>query len=134
MADSLSLLPSDKITLQNACHRMRVLIKSCPDADVEAMRVPFNTLGALEQIALNAPENSGRLRTLQLELRHALAEFSAIVGVASSAVRIQAALHEIIDIVQKPRGIIAGEQRAMRPSAEMSIRFALDFPVRRRTI
>lgn len=133
MADSSSLLPSDKITLQSACQRMRLLIKACPDADMEAMRVLFNALGALEQIALNAPENSGRLRTLQFELRDALAEFSATTGATSSIMQIQAALRDIVDILHRPRGVISGEQQAMRPT-DMSVRFAIDFPVRRRAL
>lgn len=133
MADSLSLLPSDKIALQNACRRMRLLMKSCTDADVEAMRGPFNALGALEQIALHAPENSGRLRTLQLELRESLAEFSEGVGSTSVGMQMQTTLREIMEILHKPRGVIAGEQQAMRPT-DMSARFALDFPVRRRAI
>ncbi|HET9097659.1 MAG TPA: hypothetical protein VFN37_13445 [Candidatus Baltobacteraceae bacterium] len=112
---------------------MRLLIKSCSDADVEAMRGPFNALGALEQIALHAPENSGRLRTLQLELRESLAQFSASAGATSIGMQIQATLHDIVDLLHKPRGIIAGEQQAMRPT-DVSARFAMDFPVRRRAI
>lgn len=97
------------------------------------MRGPFNALGALEQIALHAPENSGRLRTLQLELRESLAEFSAGAGATSAGMHIQTTLRDIMDVLHKPRGIIAGEQQSARPS-EMSARFASDFPSRRRAI
>lgn len=133
MADSLSLLPSDKINLQHACQRLRVLMKACPDADVDIMRASFNALGALEQIALNAPENSGRLRTLQIELRNLLAEFNAATGAPSAAVHIQAALSDIVEILRRPRGLVTGERQAMRPT-DLSARFALDFPVRRRAL
>lgn len=90
---------------------MRALIKSCSDADVEAMRGPFNALGALEQIALHAPENSGRLRSLQFELRDALAQFSAGAGDTSISMRIEAALRDVIEVLNRPRGVIAGERQ-----------------------
>lgn len=108
MAASLSLLPVDKLALQNACQRMRVLIRSCPGVQTETMHATFNALGALEQIALNAPENTGRIRTLQYELRAAIRVFSKASTSISADIHLQAALGEILDIMRKSRGLAMG--------------------------
>lgn len=112
MAASLSLLPTDKITLEDACGRMRMVIKSCASAEVRSMRALFNTLAALEQVALNAPQNSGRLRTLQYELRDDLKRFSAASNAIATDLQLQALFSEIVRIIRKPefvRGRSNGE-------------------------
>jgi hypothetical protein len=101
VASSL-LHPTDKITLEEAFRRMRAIIRSCPTAEANTMRAPFNALGALEQIALHAPQNSGRLRTLQYELRDELTRFAAASNAIATDLQLQTVFAEIVRILRKP--------------------------------
>ncbi len=102
MAASLSLLPTEKISLEDACARMRLVVKSCVSAEERTMYALFNTLAALEQVALNAPQNSGRLRTLQYELLDDLKRFSKASNAIATDLQLQAAFSEIVCIIRKP--------------------------------
>lgn len=62
----------------------------------------FSALGALEQIALNAPQNSGRVRTLQYELRDALKRFAIASNAIATDLQLQAVFAEIVSIIRKP--------------------------------
>lgn len=106
MAASSPLHPTDKITLEEACRRMRAIIRTCPTAEANTMHAPFNALGALEQVALNAPQNSGRLRTLQYELRAELVRFAATSNAMSTDLQLQSVFNEIVRILRKPEPAI----------------------------